>query len=51
MSKLRFRVVETAFGKKAVERPAQTERPTEYYGELVFNLLKIFKYLSLNFYY
>ena len=45
MSKLRFRVVETAFGKKAVERPAQTERPTEYYGELVFNRAKMFKYL------
>ena len=45
MSKLRFRVVETAFGKKAVERPAQTERPSEYYGELVFNRAKMFKYL------
>ena len=45
MSKLRFRVVETAFGKKAVEKPAQTERPTEYYGELVFNRAKMFKYL------
>ncbi|MDY4551184.1 MAG: glutamine synthetase III [Parabacteroides sp.] len=45
MSKLRFRVVETAFGKKAVERPVQTERPTEYYGELVFNRAKMFKYL------
>ena len=45
MSKLRFRVVETAFGKKAVERPAQTERPTEYYGELVFNRAKMVKYL------
>ena len=45
MSKLRFRVVETAFGKKAVERPTQTERPTEYYGELVFNRAKMFKYL------
>ena len=45
MSKLRFRVVETAFGKNAVERPAQTERPTEYYGELVFNRAKMFKYL------
>ena len=38
MSKLRFRVVETAFKKKAatVETPAQ--RPGEYFAKYVFNL-------------
>ncbi|MGM9759253.1 MAG: glutamine synthetase III [Parabacteroides sp.] len=45
MSKLRFRVVETAFGKKAEERPLLSERPSEYFGELVFNRAKMFKYL------
>lgn len=37
MSKLRFRVVETAFKKKAatVETPAQ--RPGEYFAKYVFN--------------
>ena len=37
MSKLRFRVVESAFEKKATELTTPAERPSEYYGELVFN--------------
>lgn len=37
MSKLRFRVVETAFKKKAVEVATPAERPSEYFGKYVFN--------------
>lgn len=46
MSKLRFRVVESAFKKKAVEVPSPKERPSEYFGMYVFNKEKMFKYLS-----
>ena len=42
MSKLRFRVVETAFKKKAVEVATPTERPSEYFGMYVFNKEKMF---------
>ena len=45
MSKLRFRVVESAFEKKATELTTPAERPSKYYGELVFNREKMFKYL------
>ena len=45
MSKLRFRVVETAFKKKAVEVATPAERPSEYFGKYVFNKEKMFKYL------
>ena len=50
MSKLRFRVVETAFKKKAatVETPAQ--RPGEYFAKYVFNKEKMFKYLPSKVY-
>lgn len=44
-SELRFRVVETAFKKKAVEVPTPKERPSEYFGKYVFNKAKMFKYL------
>ena len=44
MSKLRFRVVETAFKKRA-EVPAPAERPSDYFGQNVFNRAKMFKYL------
>ena len=37
MSKLRFRVVESAFEKKATELTTPAERPSEYYGELVLD--------------
>ena len=45
MSKLRFRVVESAFKKRAVEVPLLKERPSEYFGQNVFNRSKMFKYL------
>ena len=45
MSKLRFRVVETAFKKRAAEVPAPAERPSDYCGQNVFNRAKMFKYL------
>ena len=41
MSKLRFRVVETAFKKKAVEVATPAERPSEYFAKYVFNKEKI----------
>ena len=45
MSTLRFRVVETAFTKKAVDVAVPDERPLEYFGKYVFNRAKMFKYL------
>ena len=45
MSKLRFRVVETAFKKRAVEIPPPTKRPSDYFGQNVFNREKMYKYL------
>lgn len=45
MSKLRFRVVETAFKKRAAEVPTPAERPSDYFGQNVFNRAKMFKYL------
>ena len=45
MSKLRVRVVETAFKKRAAEVPAPAERPSDYFGQNVFNRAKMFKYL------
>ncbi len=50
MSKLRFRVVESAFAKKAVEVPNVTERPSEFFGKYVFNKEKMFKYLPSKVY-
>ena len=37
MSKLRFRVVETAFKKRALEVTVPKERPSEYFAKYVFN--------------
>ena len=45
MSKLRFRVVETAFKKKAAPVEIPSERPGEYFAKYVFNREKMFKYL------
>ena len=45
MSKLRFRVVETAFKKKAATVEIPAERPCEYFAKYVFNHEKMFKYL------
>ena len=45
MSKLRFKVVEEAFDRKAIPVETPKERPTEYYGKYVFNRQKMFEYL------
>ena len=45
MSKLRFRVVETAFKIKAAPVEIPSERPSEYFAKYVFNREKMFKYL------
>lgn len=45
MSKLRFRVVEGAFKKKAVDVPNPKEKASDYFGMYVFNKAKMFKYL------
>lgn len=50
MSKLRFRVVETAFKKKAVEVPSPAEKASDYYAMYVFNKEKMFKYLPSKVY-
>lgn len=50
MSNLRFRVVEKAFSKRALEVPSPKERPSEYFGVNVFNKEKMFKYLPSNVY-
>ena len=50
MSKLRFDVVQDAFKKRAVEVEAPAERPSAYFGELVFNREKMRKYLDIRTY-
>lgn len=47
---LRFKVVEEAFGKKALEVPAPKERPSEFFAKYVFNKQKMFKYLPAGVY-
>ena len=47
---LRFKVVEEAFGKKALEVPAPKERPSEFFAKYVFNRQKMFKYLPAGVY-
>ena len=42
---LRFKVVDAAFQKKAVDVVPPTERPSEYFAKFVFNKEKMFKYL------
>ena len=42
---LRFKAVEETFGRKPVEVPEPQGRPSDYYGEYVFNREKMFKYL------
>ncbi len=46
MSKLRFDVVQEAFKKRALDVVAPEKRPSEYFGELVFNRDKMRKYLK-----
>ena len=50
MSKLRFRVVETAFKKKPVVVAVPAERPSEYFAKYVFNKEKMFRYLPSKVY-
>ena len=50
MSKLRFDVVQDAFRKKAVDIEVPETRPSEYFGELVFNREKMHKYLDVKTY-
>ncbi|MDE7153366.1 MAG: glutamine synthetase III [Muribaculaceae bacterium] len=50
MSSLRFKVVEEAFDRKAVQVKIPKERPEEYYGELVFNRKKMYQYLPKDTY-
>ena len=50
MSKLRFRVVETAFKKKPVAVAVPAERPSEYFAKYVFNKEKMFRYLPSKVY-
>ena len=46
MSSLRFKAVEEAFTKKAVEVSAPTKLTSDYYGKYVFNDVAMAKYLS-----
>ena len=50
MSRLRFEVVTAAFGKKAVEVPNSSKRPSDYYAIKVFNREKMYKYLPSDVY-
>ena len=50
MPKLRFRVIEAAFGKKAVEVKQPSQRPTEYFAKYVFNRAKMQQYLAPDIY-
>ena len=50
MSKLRFRVVEEAYNRKAVDVAIPTERPNQYYGKYVFNRQKMAQYLPQSVY-
>ncbi|MDE6207069.1 MAG: glutamine synthetase III [Muribaculaceae bacterium] len=44
-SKLRFKMVEEAFDRKAAPVALPAERPEKYFGELVFDSRKMFEYL------
>ena len=39
---LRFKVVDEAFGKKAIEVPTPKERPSEFFAKYVFNKHNMF---------
>ena len=47
---LRFRVVEEAFKKKALDVEMPKERPSEYFAKYVFNRQKMHKYLPADVY-
>jgi len=46
MSSLRFKAVEEAFKKKALDVPAPSKFTSDYYGKYVFNNATMVKYLS-----
>ncbi len=48
MGKLRFDVVQDAFKKKAVKVEMPQARPSDYFGELVFNREKMRRYLDVK---
>ena len=50
MSKLRFKVVDEAFNRKADHVEIPSERPEKYYGKQVFNRQKMFEYLPADTY-
>lgn len=50
MSKLRFRVVETASEKEPAAAIAPTERPSEYFARYIFNKEEVFGYLPSKIY-
>ena len=50
MSKLRFRVVEEAYNRKAISVEIPNERPNQYYGKYVFNRQKMAQYLPQSVY-
>ncbi len=50
MSKLRFDVVQDAFKKKAMPIDVPSDRPSKYFGELVFNREKMRHYLDVSTY-
>lgn len=50
MSTLRFKVVEEAYGRKAVPVEIPKERPSEYYAKYVFNRAQMYRYLDRSTY-
>ena len=50
MSTLRFKVVEEAYGRKAVPVEIPKERPSEYYAKYVFNRAQMYSYLDRSTY-
>ena len=46
MSTLRFKVIEEAYGRKAVPVDIPKERPSDYYGKYVFNRVQMYRYLD-----
>ena len=45
MSRLRFKVVETAFNRKPINYEAPKESTSSYYGKYVFSRKKMYEYL------
>ena len=46
MSTLRFKVVEEAYGRKAVAVDIPKDRPSDYFGMYVFNRTQMYRYLD-----